>query len=124
MALGKKVMTLTNQLYGKEHANLKHTIWNKGFKEGHAPNEHGFSPEVIHWLDKAIDSYYRNRIYTILDQAALNPTQDVLQNWNALLEEMYGHSDEFKQELIDAAMTDDRVNPKAKKWLVNLKSKM
>lgn len=120
MELGKKVMDLINTLYGKEHANLKHAIWNKGFKEGHAGGEHSLSPEIISWMDKAIDAFYRSRIYAILDQAELNPTQELLKRWNELMEEMYGHSDQLRQELIQVALKDERVGPNAKLWLNNL----
>lgn len=117
MKLGEKVMNLINDLYGKEHANLKHTIWNKGFKQGHSAGEHDMSPEVIQWMDKAIDAYYRNRIYRLLDQISENPSKQLEQQWQGLLEEMYGNSDKLKQELVEVALKDDRVNQKARLWL-------
>lgn len=120
MRIGKKVMDLINDLYGKEHANLKHTIWNKGFKEGQNAGEHDMSPEVVQWMDKAIDGYYRNRIYTILDQISENPSERVVQQWHALMEEMYGNSEKLKRELVEVALKEDRVSQKAKLWLRKL----
>ena len=32
--IAKQAMDMINDLYGREHANLKHSIWEKGFKKG------------------------------------------------------------------------------------------
>jgi hypothetical protein len=61
LSTAKKCMDMVNGLYGKENANLKHVIWNRGFKSGHMDREYFTSPKVVAWLDKAIDAYYRGR---------------------------------------------------------------
>ncbi len=53
--IGKRCMDWVNELYGKEHAALAKSIWEKGFKGGHTD----LDPDVIAWLDKAIDEYYK-----------------------------------------------------------------
>jgi DNA-binding transcriptional MerR regulator len=115
--LAKKVMDLVNLLYGKEHANLKHQIWVKGFKQGKMQEDHLFTPEIIAWVDKANDAYYRGRIYNILDQVGSADNKSIQTKWNDLMEEMYGNSKELKQAIIDAAMTDEKVSDAARKWL-------
>lgn len=37
--------------------------------------------------------------------------------WNALMEEMFGTSDDLKQSIIDLAMTDSKVSIDAREWL-------
>jgi DNA-binding transcriptional MerR regulator len=117
ITLGKRCMDMVNGLYGKEYAGLKHSIWNKGFKTGKMDGEHFVAPEVIAWLDKAIDTYYRGRIYSLLDQVSTKVSPQVTQQWKDLMTEMYGDSEALKQDLIDAALVDDRVSLAARAWL-------
>ncbi len=118
--IAKQVMDLINGIYGKENANLKHSIWHKGFKQGKMEGERYVDPAVISWLDKAIDSYYRKRIYAILDQVGPHTPADLAKKWNALMEEMLGDSEIHKQEIITVAMTDEGVSPAAREWLKQL----
>lgn len=115
--IAKKVMDLINKLYGKEHINLRHSIWEKGFKKGKMDCERAIEPAIVAWLDTAIDNYYRKRIYCILDQVEKKVTPELEQGWNELLTEMYGNSAELKQALYEQGKKDPRVGPKAKKWL-------
>ncbi len=115
--IAKQAMDLINGLYGKENANLKHSIWNKGFKKGKMDADHKLKPEIVAWLDKAIDTYYRSRIYSILDQVSSNTQSNLPSKWNELMEEMYGNAEHLKHELVNVAMTDDKVSEAAKKWL-------
>lgn len=117
--IAKHCMGMVNGLYGKEHAELKHTIWNDGFKKSKMDGDHFLAPEIVAWLDKAIDAYYQGRIYSILDQTA-KPTPELLQQWNALMTEMYGNSKPLKDELITVAMTDEKVTQAARDWLEKL----
>jgi DNA-binding transcriptional MerR regulator len=114
--IAKQVMDLINGLYGEEFANLRSTIWEKGFKKGHMEGDHHMSPEMVAWLDSANDAYYRGRIYDILDRVS----DDVSDEWHALMTEMYGTAEEPRQAVIAAAMTDDRISDDAKKWLKQL----
>lgn len=120
--LGQRSMDLVNLLYGKEHANLKRSIWEKGFKQGVMDENNFIDPEVIAWLDKAIAAYYRSRIYSILDQVEVNATPELLMHWQELMEEKYGFGDAQgnKKALIEMLMQENRVGPVAKKWLAQI----
>lgn len=117
ITMGKRCMDWVNSLYGKEYNALRTAIWEKGFKGGHIGAEHNLSPEAIIWLDKAIDAYYRNRIYTVLDQVETHPHDVVLKAWEELLTDMYGNQQALKDTLFNEAMSDDKISQTAKNWL-------
>ena len=117
ISMGKRCMDWVNRLYGKKYAALRNVIWEKGFKEGHGTDEHGLKPASVEWLDKAIDAYYRGRIYSTLDQINENSSNAILTQWEDLLSDMYGDDQALKNDLIEAAMKDDRVSQIAKNWL-------
>lgn len=117
MALGKRCMDWVNNLYGRNYAGLRKTIWEKGFKAGHVGAEHNLSAESVAWLDKAMDAYYRNQIMQILSQVATLSHQSTLKQWEELLTEMYGDEFVLKQEVCHAAMNDDKISQSAKDWL-------
>ena len=119
-ALGKRCMDWVNALYGKQYVNLRTAIWEKGFKQGHAADEHQLSQQSVDWLDKAIDAYYRGRIYSLLDQVETQPSAVVLKAWKEILADMYGDEQGPKNELIQAALTDAKVSQAAKNWLKKL----
>lgn len=117
IALGQRCMELVNLTYGKEHAILRKAIWEKGFKNGQTDQERALSPQMVDWLDKAIDAYYRRRIYWLLNQVESNSAIRESNQWEELLAEMFGNSDPPKQAVVDAVMKDDKVNKAAKNWL-------
>ncbi|MBP6986001.1 MAG: MerR family transcriptional regulator [Alphaproteobacteria bacterium] len=110
--MGKRCMDMVNGWFTSKYAGLRETIWEKGFQGGLSD----LSPGVVSWLDKAIDTYYRGRIYEILARAE-NPSSELAQEWQSLMEEMYGDAEARKQEVIVAAMTDENVNVAARQWL-------
>ena len=118
IAMGKKVMDLVNGIYGKKHANLKMAVWERGFKQGHQDDEHPVSPEVIAWMDQAICEYLYSRIFDILDQVNDHPKPELAEKWKALMEELYGDNESFKQDVIEASLTHDRMSPVARSWLL------
>jgi DNA-binding transcriptional MerR regulator len=118
--MAKTVMDLVNKLYGEEHINLRHSIWEKGFKKGKMECDRTLEPEIVAWLDSAIDNYYRQRIYRLLAEVENNLTPEVKQRWDELMTEMYGNSEPFKQALYEEGKKDPQVGPKAKKWLEGL----
>lgn len=124
IALGKKCMMLINGLYGKKYAHLRTKIFEKGFGEGKGLEEVGLTPEVVSWLDKAIDAYWRDRIYGILDQVGKTSSDTVLSLWTKVLEDMYGDDSERKKDalavILDAALKDDRIGQAAIDWLKDL----
>ncbi len=119
LTLSKKIMDLVGGLYGKEHANLRHSIWENGFKKGNMEGDRALAPEVLSWMDKAIDNYYRVRIYALLEQIEVEATPALAQSWKDLMTEMFGDSEELKQAVYAAGadQNDPRIGPKAKAWL-------
>jgi hypothetical protein len=92
-------------------------FWEKGFKGGHIGAEHNLSPEAIAWLDKAMDAYYRDRIYRVLNQVETQSHEITLKQWQELLIDMYGSEQAPMNQLFDEAMKDDKVSQAAKNWL-------
>lgn len=121
--LGKRCMDWVNNLYGKEYSMLRTAIWEKGFKGGHIGAEHNLSPEAITWLDKAMDAYFRNRIYHVLKQVETQSQETAFKQWEALLTDMFGDEQAPKDELTNSAMMDDKISQAAKAWLKQLLGK-
>ncbi len=115
--VGKRCMNWVNRVYGAKYLNLRNAMWEKGFKMGKVEHEDTLTPESFAWLDKAIDAYYRARIYRVLDQAGADETAAVSKSWQALLFDMYGDDQASKDELVQAALKDRRVSDAAKAWL-------
>jgi DNA-binding transcriptional MerR regulator len=120
--LGKRCMNWVNSLYGIEYSELRTAIWEKGFKGGHVGAEHNLSPEAITWLDKAMDAYYRDRIYSVLNQVNMLSHEVILKQWEELLTEMYGDNQVLRSELYRQACKDDKVKQAAKNWLKKVTS--
>lgn len=117
ISIAKKVMDRINALYGQENAAVRHTVWEKGIKGGYLENETSMTPEMVEWLDKAIDAYYRSRIYKILNLVGSEAPSDLMDQWNILMYEMFGNSKTLKQGLVDTAMTDQHCTPIVRDWL-------
>jgi DNA-binding transcriptional MerR regulator len=121
--LGKRCMDWVNNLFGNEYT-LRNAIWEKGFKGGGAGAEHNLSTEAVTWLDKAVDAYYRDRIYTILQQAETHSHEVVLNQWKELLTEMYGESIPVHEPFFEEILNDNKVNQTGKNWLKKYLQKM
>jgi len=117
MQMGKRCMDWVNSFYGKEYRALSTAIWEKGFKGGHIGAEHNLSPEAIIWLDKAINAYYKDCIYNVLNQVETYPHDAVLKAWEALLTDMYGNEQAPKNELFSEVLNDNQISQTAKNWL-------
>ncbi len=115
--LGQRTMEWVNQYYGKKHIALRNAIWEKGFKEGNMPNENALSQETCEWLDKAITAYYQTRTLAILNQIESKPHEKVLQQWEALLIDMYGDEAEQKHEFLQTLFNDKKIDPVARDWI-------
>ncbi|MCC2666356.1 MAG: transcriptional regulator, MerR family, mercury resistance [Gammaproteobacteria bacterium] len=118
--LGKKCMSLINELYGKKYAHLRTKIFEKGFVEGKGLEETGLTPEIVSWLEKATDAYWRQRICDVLALVGKISSSEVLSLWNELLDDICGEDSDHKKAVLDIAMQDDKVSNDAKKWLQNL----
>jgi DNA-binding transcriptional MerR regulator len=122
ITLGKKCMDLVNSLYGKKYAHLRTKMFEKGFGEGKGLEDTGLTPEVVTWLDQAIDAYWHHRIYDTLAQVDKIPSSELLLMWNTLLEDIYGEDLTRMPALIDTVLNDDKVSTKAKEWLRRIQS--
>ncbi len=118
--LGKQCMQLTNKLYGKKYAHLRTKKFEQGFAQGKGLEEVGFTPEIVAWLEKAMDAYWRERIYGILNQVGTVPSHQTETLWNEVLDDMYGDDLSRKKDLYDAALQDQHISVDAKKWLRSL----
>jgi len=122
IALGKKFMLWVNQLYGRKYAHLRTKKFEKGFAEGKGLQETGLTPEIVSWVDKAMDAYWRDRIYGILNQVGSGVSDETIFTlWNEVLDDMYGEDNTRKKEIYDVALADEKVSEKAKEWLKTLR---
>lgn len=115
--IGERCMILINGLYGRKNANLRTKIFEKGFAEGKGLETVGMTIEIVKWLDQALDAYWKQRIYSILAQVGKTSESEVLNLWNAVLDDMYGEDSERKIDLVKMALEDARVSKTAKNWL-------
>ncbi|MBS0289817.1 MAG: MerR family transcriptional regulator [Proteobacteria bacterium] len=122
IALGKKCMDWLNQVYGKKYAHLRTKKFEKGFAQGKGLDEVGLTPEIVSWMDKAIDAYWRDRIYSILNQVGSGVSDEtIFKLWKETLDDMYGIDNSRKKEIYDLALADEKVSFKAKEWLQSLR---
>ncbi len=120
IALGRICMELVNGLYGKKFAHIRTKIFEEGFGNGKGLAEVGLRPESVDWLDKAVEAYWRDRIYTILDQVGKISTTTVQKLWTEVLEDMYGDDVERQQAIYGLALQDPKVGSEARAWLKNM----
>ena len=122
IAIGKKCMDWINGVYGKKYAHLRTKKFEKGFVEGKGLEETGLTPEIVSWMDKAMDAYWRDRIYGILNQVGSGVSDEtIFKLWKEVLDDMYGEDDSRKKEIYDIALADEKVSKKAKEWLNTLR---
>lgn len=119
--LGKKFMDWVNGVYGKKYAHLRTKKFEKGFGEGKGLEETGLTPEIVSWIDKAMDAYWRDRIYGILNKVGTESSDNVLKLWLQVLEDMYGDDTMRQKEIYNVVLTDTKVNEKAKEWLKKIR---
>lgn len=118
IALGKKCIDWLNKVYGKKYAHLRTKKFERGFAEGKGLEETGLTPEIVSWMDKAIDAYLRDRIYGILNQVGTGVSdKEILKLWKDVLDDMYGDDEARKKIIYDMALVDEKVSHYAKEWL-------
>jgi DNA-binding transcriptional MerR regulator len=121
ISIGKKCMLLVNGLYGKKYAHLRTKKFEKGFAEGKGLEEISLTPESVSWLDTAMDAYWRDRIYGILNKIDSSFSDEtIFKLWKEVLDDMYGDDDSRKKEIYDIVLADEKVSEKAKEWLKTL----
>lgn len=114
--IASRYMKMIDEIYGKEHANLKHAIWKKGFKTGAMNGMHQLTQETIAWLGTACDAYYNTRIKNIIVLSEANQTQ-AGQLLNSLIEEYAGDSKDLKESLLKEITDSPQASQACKKWL-------
>lgn len=122
IALGKKYMDWVNGVYGKKYAHLRTKKWEKGFGEGKGLEDVGLTPELLAWIEKATDAYWRDRIYGILTQVGQTSSSAVLSLWNEAMDDMYGEETVRKELICQTLINDDKVSQEARIWLKSLLS--
>ncbi|MFI4919103.1 MAG: MerR family transcriptional regulator [Legionellales bacterium] len=115
--LGKKYMDWVKGIYGKKYAHLRTKKWQQGFGAGKGLDEIGLTPELMSWIEKATDAYWRDRIYALLNQVSTMPSATLLSLWKEILDDMYGDEEARKITIYEMALTDDKVSEAAKAWL-------
>lgn len=115
--IGEHLMKIVNAMYGKKYVSLRNSIWEKGYKNRDLREEHGLTPKMIAWVDKAIEAYFKHRIYEILALVEKEPSQKVKLLWDTLLEDLYGDAKKPEQELIETILKDRKVSTAAKNWV-------
>ncbi len=121
ITIGKKCMLWVNNVYGKKYAHLRTKKFEKGFAKGKGLKEVGLTAEMVSWMDKAMDAYWKDRIYKILDQVGQTSPNILLNLWHEVLDDMYGDDHTSKTEIYDIALADKKISANAKKWLKNLR---
>jgi DNA-binding transcriptional MerR regulator len=115
--LGEKFMDWVNSLYGKKYAHLRTKIFEQGFGEGKGLEDAGLTPEIVVWIEKASDAYWKLRIQTILNNVGTVSSSQSLDTWNNLMDEMYGEENERKAVIPALAFQSDDMSLEAKQWL-------
>ena len=117
--LAEKVHGAIYDLYGKKYAGLKHTIWTKGFKTGANQKEDnkGLTPQMIEWLDSAMDAYWQNRYRNILKRIGQKLDKDIIEAFCLALDEMYGSETTLKLDFLNIIKENAQTPESTKKWL-------
>lgn len=103
---------------------LRTKKWEQGFGEGKGLDEIGLTPELLSWIEKSVNAYYKARFRHVLDQVGTLPSSTALKLWNEILDDMYGDDKATKEErlgsIIEMALKDKGVSQEAKDWLRGL----
>jgi DNA-binding transcriptional MerR regulator len=120
IAIGKKCMVWLNEVYGRKYAHLRTKKFEKGFAEGKGLDEVGLTPEMVLWLDKAINAYLVDRFRDILSKVGSESSSEVLKLWNDALDDLYGEDKSRQHVIYDRALADEKVSQTAKDWLKSI----
>jgi DNA-binding transcriptional MerR regulator len=115
--LGRKLMDWINNLFGTKYAHLRTKKFEQGFGEGKGLEKNGLTPEIVSWMEKAMDAYWRQRIQSILFNVGNVSSSESLTAWNHVMDEMYGKEEARKATIPVLAFQDDSVSQEAKNWL-------
>lgn len=115
--LGEKLMEWVNSVYGKKYAHLRTKKLEKGFGEKKGLEQNGLTPEIVSWIEKAMDAYWHQRIYDVLAKVGKASSAELLILWNEIMDEMYGNEEERKIAIPAVALQDNKISLEAKQWL-------
>lgn len=116
--LAEKIMTWVKKLYGKEFSSLRLTVWEKGFKGGHAAADRGLTADAVRWIDQAVQAFYRHKALSILKHAERIEQHELSRRWNELLEERYGDCVTPKKKFTSAMSQDPEISITAREFLM------
>ncbi len=117
-----------HNIYGKKYAHLSRVIWEKGFKTNKIDDPFAMTPEMVSWLDQAIDGYYGQKIQALLLSIQDTVTVETKVAWQNLMDEMSGSNPQVTQKAIinqalfinDQYPVDQQLSPAAVAWLKSL----
>jgi DNA-binding transcriptional MerR regulator len=115
--IGKRCMDFVNSVYGPKYTKMRNALWENGLGKGLVDTRNKMSPECFAWLDKAIETYYKNLIVNVLSKMETNPREIVLNEWNELITYIYGDDHARGIELYHFLLNDENVDEKTKNWL-------
>lgn len=113
-------MDWVNHVYGRKYAHLRTKKFEQGFAEGKGLSDHGLTPELVAWMDKAMNAYLKQRAYSILDKVGNIPSSELLQHWESLMDEICGEQVDRKSIVSSFVLTDKKVSQAAKDWLTSI----
>ncbi|MDF1677676.1 MAG: MerR family transcriptional regulator [Legionellaceae bacterium] len=119
--LAGRWMQWVNQFYGKKYAHIRTKLFEKGFGEGIGIEEHGITPEILAWIEKAMDAYWRERIFSVLNQFGEVSSDMLKKQLDEILDDMYGNENARKAQVIEVLLQESETTPEAKAWLKQLK---
>lgn len=119
--LAGRWMGWVNQFYGKKYAHIRTKLFEKGFGEGIGLEEHGLTPEILVWIEKAMDAYWYERISAVLNLIGHASANEVKKQWDEVLDEMYGNETARKALVVEVILKEHEITPEARAWLEALK---
>ena len=127
--VAKDCIDFLAMVYGKKYAHLSRIIWEKGFKTNKISQQYAMTPEMVSWLDQAIDGYYGQKIQQLLLSIQGTVTIKNKADWQNLMDQMCGANAQVTQKAIinqalfinDQYAADQQLSPAAVTWLKSLK---
>lgn len=113
--LAKRCIDLSKDICGTEHAKMRAALWQKGFGKS-LKNLDKTPQEILNWIDKALDAYWKTRIYELVYKENLNQ-KEVSKAWEQILDDMCGDDQSEKDGVIKATLSDNKIDSVAKDWL-------
>lgn len=118
--LGQACMDLVNDLYGKEHANLRNKLFEEGFGAGKYLKENGnMTPEIVQWLEGAVQAYWKDRFNQLIQKietGKISP-EKLLLLWKTAFEDLCGYDTKRQSEVLHKILTQKGLSESSTTWL-------